>query len=207
MLAWKSRRLGTALGASLAGASAPTELARTAALGKRPATEELNVSLDPSAVAAALSALAAAISAGIAYQASRRAGRRDRESHVREVSLLANKVVAASIRVDDLSNQLKMAHQILFTFAGQGAGSSRLKLYTDEIEKKQKAVGPMQKAARDVLDKGPANLSDERLTESILELEGYLAQLERVREKFHVDLASVESQNTTFREKAIKKPD
>ena len=159
------------------------------------------------AIVAVLSALAAAFSASIAYRSNKNAAKRDRENQMREVSLLANRVVAATIRVDDLGNQLKLAYQTLFTFAGQGAGSSGLKLHTDAIEKKQTAIGPMQKAARDVLDNNPAALSDEQMNERILELEGYLAQLDRVREKFHVELASVESQNAIFREKAIKKPD
>lgn len=161
------------------------------------------MNIDLSAVAAVLSALAAAISAGIAYQSTRRADHRDRENRIRELSLLANQVVAATVRVDDLSNQLKMAYQTLFTFAGQGAGSSRLKLYTDGIEKKQKAIGPMRKAAHDVLDNKPASLSDERINERVLELEGYLAQLDRVCEKYHVDLASVESQNQMFRQEQM----
>jgi hypothetical protein len=156
------------------------------------------------AIVTVLSALAAAVSAGIAYWSNKDAAKRDRENRVREVSLLANRVVAATVRVDDLANKLKLAYQTLFTFAGQGAGGSRLKLYTDEIEKKQKGIGPMQTAARGVLDNGVAKLSDEKISEWMLEFDGNIAHLERVREKFHVDLASVESQNGTFREKALK---
>ena len=121
------------------------------------------------------SALAAAISATIAYLAIRNAANADRERRIREVSLLANKVVAATVRVDDLGNQLKMGYQTLFSFAGQGAGSSRLKLYVDEIEKKQTAIGPMQQAARDVLDNDPTQLSGEKITKCLLEFGGYLA--------------------------------
>ncbi len=149
------------------------------------------------------SALAAAISAAIAYQAIRKGAKADHTRSIREVSLLANKVVAATVRVDDLANQLKMGYQTLFTFAGQGAGSSRLKLYTGEIEKKQTAIGPMQQAAQDVLENGLTQLSDEQITKRLLEFDGYLAHLDRIREKFHVDLASVESQNQLYRAKAV----
>ena len=114
--------------------------------------------------------------------------------------LIANKVVAATIRVDDLGNKLKTAYRTLFTFAGQGAGSSRLKLYTHEIEKKQRDLGPIQNAAREKLEKGVAKLSDDQINERLLKFDGYLANLDRVREKFHVDLASVESQNQTYRQ-------
>ena len=80
------------------------------------------------------SALAAFVSAAIAYQANRNVAKSDRVRQVREVSLLANKVVAATIHIDDLSNELEMGYQTLFMFAGQG-GSSRLKLYVDEVER------------------------------------------------------------------------
>ncbi len=158
---------------------------------------------DLSAVVAVLSALAAVISAWLAYQSNRDAAKKERENRVREVSLLANKVVAATIRVDDLANQLKMAYQTLFTFAGQGPNSSRAQIYTGEIEKKQKAIGPMQNAAREVLDSGVAKLKDDELAKRLLELDGYLAQLDRVREKFHVDLARVESQNQMYRQEQM----
>ena len=123
------------------------------------------------------SALAAFVSAAIAYQANWNVAKSDRVRQVREVSLLANKVVAATIHIDDLSNELKMGYQTLFTFAGQGGGGSRLKLYVDEVEKKQTAIGPMQQAARSVLDNDPQKLSDEQITDSLLEFEGNLAHL------------------------------
>ncbi len=148
------------------------------------------------------SALAAFVSAAIAYQANRNVAKSDRVRQVREVSLLANKVVAATIHIDDLSNELEMGYQTLFMFAGQG-GSSRLKLYVDEVEKKQTAIGPMQQAARSVLDNDPQKLSDEQITDRLLEFEGNLAHLDRVREKFHHDLASIESQNQRRRARRV----
>ena len=60
------------------------------------------------------SALAAFVSAAIAYQANRNVAKSDRARQVREVSLLANKVVAATIHIDDLSNELKMGYQVPF---------------------------------------------------------------------------------------------
>src|SRR5688500_7763252 len=95
---------------------------------------------DLSAVVAVLSTIAAVISSWLAYQSNRDAAKKERENRVREVSLLANKVVAATVRVDDLANQLKMAYQTLFTFARQGPKSSRAQLYTSEIESKQRAI-------------------------------------------------------------------
>ena len=146
------------------------------------------------------------ISAWLAYQLNRSAAANDRDRRVRELSLIANRVVAATIRVDDLGNQLKMAYQTLFTLAGQGAESSGLKLYTQGIEKKQRDLGPMQNAARETLKKRVAKLSDDRINQRLLEYDGYLANLDRVREKFHVDLASVESQNQTYHQNSNAGP-
>ena len=114
---------------------------------------------------AVLSAVASAISAWLACQSNRSAASKDRASRVRELSLIANKVVAATIRVNDLGNQLKTAYQTLFTLAGQDARSSRLKLYTPGIENKQRGLGPMQNAARETLEKGVAKLSDDQINE------------------------------------------
>ena len=152
---------------------------------------------------AVLSAIGAVISAWLAYQSNLGAARKDRESRVRELSLIANKVVAATIRVDDLANQLKTGYRTLFTLAGQGPGSSRLKLYTDGIENKQGSLGPMQTAARETLENGVDKLSEEQINERLLEFDGYLAHLDRVREKFHVDLVSVESRNESYRQDRI----
>lgn len=88
--------------------------------------------------------------------------------------------------LDDLANQLKMAYQTLFTLAGHGPRSSRLQMFSAGIEEKQRAIGPMQNAARDVLENG-GKLTDEEMMRRLLELEGHLAHLDRVREKFHVD--------------------
>ena len=152
---------------------------------------------------AVLSSLAAVISAWLAYQSNCRAANRDRESRVRELSLTANKVVAATSLVDDLANQLKTGYETLFSLAGQGSGSSRLKLYTDAIEEKQRGIGPMQTAARETVENGLAKMSDDQINELLLKYDGYLAHLDWVREKFHVDLASVESQNESYRQESI----
>lgn len=156
--------------------------------------------IDIALILVAISSLAAVVSAIIAVRSHRENTRRNREDRMRELSLLANKVVAATIRVDDLANQLKLAYQTLFAFAGTGGSSSALlKRYTGEIENKQRAIGPMQSAARAVLDAGPATLTDTQISERVLELDGYLANLDRVREKFQAELASVESQNQQHR--------
>ena len=61
----------------------------------------------------------------------------------------------------------------------------------------------MQTAARETLENGFAEISDDQINEQLLKYDGYLAHLDRVREKFHVDLASVESQNERYRQERI----
>ena len=154
-------------------------------------------------IVAVLSSLTAMISAWLAYQSNCRAANRDRARRVRELSFTANKVVAATIHIDDLANQLKTGYRTLFTFAGQGPGGSQLKLYVDAIEEKQRGIGTMQTAARETLENGFSEISEDQINELLLKYDGYLAHLDRVREKFHVDLASVESQTESYRQERI----
>ena len=142
---------------------------------------------------AVAAAFAAAFAAAIAYQAHQRMAKADRERRVREVSLLANKVDVGAAYINELGEQLKLAYETLFTFARR-TGSGLLDQCKDEIKEKQEAVKPMQQAARHLLD--PAKLSDDQITKHLLELDGHLVCIDRIREKFHADLASVESQNS-----------
>ena len=153
-----------------------------------------------------LAAVAAAFSAAIAYKSNRDLAKTDRERRIREVSLLANKVDAAATDVDELGARLKLVYRELSISAGQGPGSSRLLLKTDEIEKKRGAVMPMQQTARDLLEGGPEKLTDEQIANRLLEFDGYLARIDRIRGRFHVDLGSAESQTSMYRQEAIKKP-
>ena len=84
-------------------------------------------------------AVAAAFSAAIAYQANRNLAEADRKRRVREVSLLAHRVDAAARDIDELGTQLTLAYEALFSFAGQGAGSSRL-AYTRAKSRKSETL-------------------------------------------------------------------
>ncbi len=117
----------------------------------------------------------------------------DGEDRVREVSRVANEVVETTIYVDELGNKLKVSYDSLFAQANMGGGSAH-KLAIDEVDKKKETIGPMQQAAQAVLDEGPQKLADEQITERLLEFEGYLEHLHRVRDKFDRDIASVEAQ-------------
>jgi len=121
----------------------------------------------------------------------------------RQASLLANKVVSTTVRVDDLGNDLKIEYQILFTFEGQ-SGASRQKLQIEEVEKKQKIIRPMQEKARGYLESNNnlAIIQPAEVIDVITEFEGNLAQVERVKEKFVFDIENVRADNRIYREKA-----
>ncbi len=70
-------------------------------------------------LSALLAAVTSAISAKNAHDANRTMARVDRERRVREVSLLANRVLQAAEFVDHLAPLLKKAYGDLFTYAGQ----------------------------------------------------------------------------------------
>ncbi len=160
-----------------------------------------------SAIGSVVAAFAAWRAASIAKNATAHAEKVERGRLEREVALICNKVVAASMRVDGLSNDLKLGYQSLFTFAGQ-TGGSRQQMYTKEIEKTQGGVGHMQGEARAILE-DRATLkakTDDALAQDVIKIEGYLVQLERVKEKFTRELDSVAADNRIYRERALRGP-
>ncbi|HHJ16273.1 MAG TPA: hypothetical protein ENJ80_06205 [Gammaproteobacteria bacterium] len=150
-------------------------------------------------------ALAAFRSAGIAKNAADRAQEVERRSLIRDVTASAQAVIAESLRVDDLSNNLKREYKDLSIFSG-GVGGSREKVHVDAVEEKQRGVMSLQQEALSTLENGEAlrGMSEETLSGLLAKYEGYLIQIRRVKEKLLLELGSVEKQNYLFREKAIK---
>ncbi len=151
-----------------------------------------------SSIVAWVSACIAAVSTWIAYQVKRNAARAERERRVCDLLLTAKKVVETTIYVDDLSDKLIGGYKASFRQANAGGGSA-YKLVMGEMEKEKEAIGPMQQAAQAVLDEGPQKLADEQITKRLLELGGYQVRLDRVRDKFHMDFASVEVKTRSLR--------
>ncbi len=118
--------------------------------------------------------------------------------------IAANSVVSETIRVDDLGNKLKLAYQTLAAFTGQ-VGGSRPKLFIEEVEQKQKEIGPIQQEVRELLEKRESfnHLSLEDLALLLTKIEGYLVHVRRVKEKFIHDLESVERDNQMHHDKEI----
>ncbi|MCP4487634.1 MAG: hypothetical protein GY820_10015 [Gammaproteobacteria bacterium] len=149
-------------------------------------------------------AIAAFRSAGTAKASAAQALAVEKRSQVRDLSNLSNSVLAETMRVDDIANKLKTAYQTLAVFAG-ASGGSRIKLHTDAVETKQREIGPIQDRAREYAENWQQNrkLGEEELTTHLAEIEGYLIQVRRVKEKLLQELESVEEQNKTYRDKAI----
>lgn len=158
-----------------------------------------------SAVAGAFAAVAAFLSAGTAKDAAKHAERVERRGLLRDVLSVAQNVVAETMRVDDLANQLKQEYRTLATFSGQ-TGGSRPQLFIADVESKQQGIIPLQQEAMKIADKKESLRvsTEEELTNLLTKLDGYLVQTRRVKEKFAHDLESVQRDNQIYREKAIK---
>ena len=145
------------------------------------------------AVAAVIAATAAARSARTANQAKNDMVKADWERRLREVSLLANKIVAAATDVNELGEHLLKRYDGLFSMSGR-VGSGYHKLYKDEVKERQKTVKPIQEAARCLLRGSLKTLGDEQIAEHLLKLDGHLVSVERIRRTFDAELASVKAE-------------
>jgi hypothetical protein len=129
----------------------------------------------------------------LALQANGNASKGERERRERELSLLANRVLARAVRCDGLANDLKRASRSSAVLAG-GYGGSRQKLVEESVNEAQRGIGEMQAAARAVLDSEIRKLSDDGIAETLMKLDGHITHLERVHEKFLLDLGSVQAE-------------
>lgn len=130
------------------------------------------------AVTGLVAAIAGLWSARAAARSARHAQDIDRRAQLRDVVATAQNIIAESTRVEDLSTKLTMAYRTLFTFAG-GSGSSRLKLYLDEVEQLKQEVVPLkEEAKKHMLDqKALRKFSDEDLVGWTIRLDGHLLRV------------------------------
>jgi hypothetical protein len=150
-----------------------------------------------------LATFAAFRSAGSAAKTIEQAAQLERGNLERELAQVANKVLALTMRVDDLGDQLKSAYRDLFTFAGQSGND---KPYTDAIDQKKTGTGEMQNAARALLDDHVnwKQRSGDALAADLIKMDGFVVHLDRVREKFSRDLDRVEADNRIYRERQLR---
>jgi hypothetical protein len=160
------------------------------------------------AVTGLVAAIAGLWSARAAAVSARHAQDVDRRAQLRHVVATAQNIIAESTRVEDLSSKLTMAYRTLFTFSG-GTGSSRLRLYLDEVEQlKQEALPLREEAEKHMFDqKELRKLSEDDLVGETVRLDGHLLRVRVIKEKLDHDLKDVESQNATYREQVIKRTD
>lgn len=156
------------------------------------------------AVGGLFAAVAAFRSAGTASQAAKNAQQVEHRELVRDVVSVAQSVIAESMRIDDISNKLKSGLRDLAKSRGQFGGKIQ-KALTEEVEKKQKSVIPLQQEALKLLEdkKALRERSEEDLTDELVKFEGYQIQIRRVKENLQHDLIEVERDNQAFREKVI----
>ena len=151
-------------------------------------------------------AFAAFRSAGTAKTAVRQAAESEQRRLFGLVVETAQKVVTEHMRVAELAQRLKREYRDLFTFAGQ-SGGTRLKVYLDGIEKTEKEVTALERNASEwLLDaKTRKDIPEDEVAELLFRFNGDLGRLRVAKEGFKEDLASVETQNRAYRERALSR--
>lgn len=158
-----------------------------------------------SAVGGALAALAAFRSAESARIAQQAAAGAEHRAALRQIGITATEVLIEAERIVSRGNDLKLAYQTLFAFAGR-AGSSRQTLYDSAIDEKLQHASKLSDYAKlfttaaGKLDSAPPEETDRvqvRLSNTLTEIRALREDLER-------ELSGVEGQSATYRDKAIK---
>jgi hypothetical protein len=158
------------------------------------------------AVAGAVwAARAAHRSAASAQDAVRHAEKVDRRGLMRELTTTAHRLVAESLQMGSLIEELTTEYRILATLSGQ-SGGSREKLLIQRTEAKQKEVCPLQEEAQKLLEERAQllNASEEDLTQALSKFDGYLIQVLRTKDNLGRELAAVAGDNRIHRGARIK---
>jgi hypothetical protein len=150
-------------------------------------------------------ARAAHRSAVTGQEAARHAEKVDRRGLLRDLSTTAHRVVAESLQIGLLIEELKTEYRMLATSSGQ-SGSSREKLLIQRAETKQKEVCPLQEEARKLIEERAQlpNASEEDLTQSLSKFDGYLVEVLRVKDSLEREVAAAAGDNRIHRERHIK---
>lgn len=149
-------------------------------------------------------AQAAHRSAVAAQEAARHAEKVERRGALRDLIVTTHRVVAESLRVGSLVEELK-AEYGLATSSGQ-LGGSREKFFTRRAESKLKEVASLQEEAQKLIQERAQllNFSDEDLTQALSKFDGYLIHVRRVRNTVEREVTSVASDNRIHRESRSK---
>ena len=150
-------------------------------------------------------ARAAHQSAATAQEAAKHAETVDRRGLVRDLNATAHRIVAESLQIGSLIEELKAEYRMFATSSGQ-LGSSREKLLIQRAEAKQKEVCPLQEEAQKLIEVRAhlGNVSEEDLTESLSKLDGYLVQVLRIKDSLEREVAAAAGNNRIDREQRVK---
>lgn len=150
-------------------------------------------------------ARAAHQSALTAQAAAQRAEQVDRRSLLRDLSTAAHRLVAESLQINSLIEELKTEYRVAATSAGQ-SGSSREKLLIQRADAKQKEVSPLQENAQKLIEERAllGDTSEAELTQMLLKFDGYLVEVLRVRESLQRELAATAGDNRIHRERRLR---
>ncbi len=150
-------------------------------------------------------ARAAHRSAVTAQEVARHAEKVDRRGLMRDLSTTAHRVVAESLQIGLLIEELKIEYRMLATSSGQ-SGSSREKLLIQRAEAKQKEMWPLQEEARKLIEERAqlGNASEEDLTQSLSKFDGYLVEVLRIKDSLVREVAATAGDNRIHRERRVK---
>jgi hypothetical protein len=150
-------------------------------------------------------ARAAHRSAGTAQEAAKHAENVDRRGLLRDLTTAAHRVVAESLQIGLLIEELKTEYRMLATSSGQ-SGSSREKLLIQRAEAKQKEVCLLQEEAARLIEARAQlrNASEEELTESLTKFDGYLVQVLRIKDSLEREVTATAGDNRIHRERRLK---
>jgi hypothetical protein len=150
-------------------------------------------------------ARAAHRSAMTAHEAARHAETVDRRGILRDLIITCHRLIAESVQIGSLIQDLKAEYRILATFSGQ-SGGSREKFLIQRAESKQKEILALQEEAQRRIEERAqlVNASEDDFTHALSKFDGYLVQVLRIKDNLERELASVAGNNRMHREGRIK---
>jgi hypothetical protein len=150
-------------------------------------------------------ARAAHRSAISAHEAVRQAEKVDRRGILRDLITTCHRLIAESVQIGSLAEELKTEYRMLATSSGQ-SGGSREKLHILRIESKQKEIFALQEEAQQqIRERGQLlNASEEDFMQALSKFDGYVVQALQVKSSLEREIASVAGNNRIYREGRIK---
>ena len=149
-------------------------------------------------------ARAAHQSAVTAQEAARHAESVERRAVLRDLVATAHSVIAESMRINALVEEVKIEIRTLARYTGNVGGSSE-KLVIEEAETKHSEILPLHDEAQKLIE-GRSLLTDaseEDLTQALSKFDGYLIRVRRVKDDLEREVASLASQNRVHYESRI----